>query len=243
MKKHFTLVELLVVIAIIAILAALLLPAVSKAQEKAEAIQCSSNQRQIGIASANYSSDNNNYIISVNPGPSNTDTTGDSQKWLIELKDEYIKEEKVFYDPAALKTNDEYNYLVNRGIHKWNDSNSSVHSYNNRIKTFAVERPSATVSLAPNRQSSGDCKGTFWPYHTTTGDDYGNVDDDDDRKPYKDTSDVVPTTKAAVASARIDTTRHSDRGANYLFADGHVEFIPWDTMRDNQYKYFKIYQN
>ena len=109
MKKNFTLVELLVVIAIIAILAALLLPAVSKAQEKAETIQCSSNQRQIGIGSANYSSDNNNYIISVNPGPDNMDVTSDSLLWLNALKDDYIKEDKIFYDPAALKTNEEYN--------------------------------------------------------------------------------------------------------------------------------------
>ena len=116
MKKQFTLIELLVVIAIIAILAAMLLPALSAARERARAASCLSNIKQLGLAAFMYVGDNNGQL----PAGASYEGVG---CWYDVLPD-YIggnqkaggaKENKINWCPSAAKD----------GVETWLSSGSN----------------------------------------------------------------------------------------------------------------------
>jgi len=86
----FTLIELLVVIAIIAILAAMLLPALAKAKDRASTIACKSNLKQIGLATRLYADDNTDRFPFAIQGNQSSPQYGDTNNWQYLLAP-YIK--------------------------------------------------------------------------------------------------------------------------------------------------------
>ena len=83
MKKrypNFTLIELLVVIAIIAILAAILLPALQKARMRGHLADCTGKLKQIGVAVMNYADENNSYYM-----PAMYTANGEYQRWFVHM--------------------------------------------------------------------------------------------------------------------------------------------------------------
>jgi len=223
--RCFTLVELLVVIAVIAILAALLLPALNKAKQKAQTIACLNSLKQLQLCWHMYTHDNddvippNNFVYTITMGGTNTPILGeDEMTWCRGIA-------PLDTNPITAATSLLFIYNQNAAIYHCPADQSTINGHPDTLRKRSYNMSNSANCAADNhfrKYSEIKISTALFVFIDT-----------DENDIWDSTFGVIPYDYPYWSDYWLDipADRHQ-QGCNLTFADGHAEHWKWRAPKN-----------